>query len=813
MKISHVSPLNFHCRKFVHTLNMFVCCTCVLYTICAAGYAGAQGAQEDYDRAATLAGRFSGKVLNESLHHRWLGDNGRFWYTVEKSGGGREYLLFDPGMETDTNPSEPASSIRPLFDAERLASSLAIASGKSVDSGRLPCQDTYVDPDLQAVWFRAMDRDWKCDLGSYSVTEEKKPPESENTVVRNVRGERPRRRDPEPVAPPAGSFAVRYEIFVRDHNLQIRDRQSRREWTLTSDGNSEDRYLDDVRISPDGQKIVVFRETPEQSHRITMVESSPRDQLQPKLKELQYLKPGDRIAIRRPVLFDFTEWMRNTNEVSSNDLRPTTARREIPTTLFPTPWNTEFLRWTPDSSEFFLLYNQRGHQVVRLLGVRSDTGVVRSVVSEERETFFDYAYRMYHQFSPDATELVWMSDRDDWNHLYLYDVATGAVKRRITMGEWLVRSVESIDWTKQQILFRCIGIFPDQDPYYYQYARVGIDGAMDSDDAANTELLFLTQGDGTHRIEWSPDRRFFIDTWSRVDQFPTHELRDADGRIVATLATADGSALIAEGWRAPQRFAAKGRDGVTDIHGVIWRPTNFDPARKYPVIEYIYAGPQDFYTPKAFQAHHQAQSLAELGFIVVQCDGMGTNWRKKSFLDVCWKRLSDGGFEDRKLWITAAAEAEPAMDLTRVGIYGGSAGGQNSVAALIWHNDFYHVAVADCGCHDNRMDKIWWNELWMSWPIGPHYAEHSNTVNAHMLEGKLLLFVGELDENVDPASTMQLANALIRADKDFDLIVMTGSGHGSAESPYGNRRRMDFLVRNLLGVEPRQHTLSTSQEN
>ncbi len=249
---------------------------------------------------------------------------------------------------------------------------------------------------------------------------------------------------------------------------------------------------------------------------------------------------------------------------------------------------------------------------------------------------------------------------------------------------------------------------------------------------------------------------------------------------------------------------AKGRDGQTDIYGVIYRPTNFDPRRRYPVIEKIYAGPHGSFVPKRFAPFHGAQATAELGFIVVQIDGMGTSNRSKAFHDVCWKNLGDSGFPDRILWMRAAAKRYPYFDLTRVGIFGGSAGGQSSTRAMLAHGDFYEVAVSDCGCHDNRMDKIWWNELWMGWPVGPHYAEQSNVTNAHKLRGKLLLVVGELDRNVDPASTMQVVDALVKADRDFDLLVIPGAGHGSAESPYGKRRRRDYFVRHLLGVEPRR---------
>jgi dipeptidyl aminopeptidase/acylaminoacyl peptidase len=237
---------------------------------------------------------------------------------------------------------------------------------------------------------------------------------------------------------------------------------------------------------------------------------------------------------------------------------------------------------------------------------------------------------------------------------------------------------------------------------------------------------------------------------------------------------------------------------------VIFRPTNFDANRKYPVIEDIYAGPQSAFVPKRFSAFHRQQALAELGFVVVKIDGMGTSHRSKAFHDACWQNLGDAGFADRIPWIRAAAAKYPSLDLDRVGIFGGSAGGQNALRGLLAHGDFYRVGVADCGCHDNRMDKIWWNEQWMGWPVGPHYADSSNVTHAHRLTGKLLLIVGEADRNVDPASTMQVVDALIRADKDFDLLVMPGVGHGAAETAYGNRRRQDFFVRHLLGVEPRR---------
>jgi dipeptidyl aminopeptidase/acylaminoacyl peptidase len=340
-----------------------------------------------------------------------------------------------------------------------------------------------------------------------------------------------------------------------------------------------------------------------------------------------------------------------------------------------------------------------------------------------------------------------------------------------------------------------MGIHPDEDPYHVHYGRVNFDGS---------DLTWLTEADATHLLHFSPDREYYIDLYSRVDLPPVHELRRAaDGSLICELARADWSPLLQTAWRPPERFVAKGRDGETDIWGIVIFPSNFDPGTTYPIIENIYAGPHGQFVPKRFRAWMRSREIAELGFIVVHIDGMGTNWRSRAFHDVCWKNLGDSGFPDRIAWIKAAAKSRPFMDLSRIGIYGGSAGGQSALRALLAHGDFYHAAVADCGCHDNRMDKVWWNEAWMGWPVGPHYEEQSNVTQAHKLKGDLLLIVGELDRNVDPASTMQVVDALIRADRDFEMLIIPGKGHGTAETEYGRRRRQDFFVRHLLGVEPR----------
>jgi dipeptidyl-peptidase 4 len=608
---------------------------------------------------------------------------------------------------------------------------------------------------------------------------------------------RPRQRETRDDAQAAvvASPDERQEAFVRDHNLWLRQRSSRSEVALSYDGNpghsfrrdvSRDRLmgmayerqdppatLPEVFWSPDSTRLVAFQTRSVPERRVHLIESSPRDQLQPNLQSYPYLKPGDAIPDKTPRLFDVV------------------ARKEIllSSSLFPNPWSIANLRWTADSARFTFVYNQRGHQVLRVVAVDAATGEARAVVEEQSPTFIDYSGKFLCEWVSDD-ELLWMSERDGWNHLYLYDVPGGRVKRQVTHGPWVVRRLVHLDRDQRQIWFEAAGILPGQDPYHVHLARADLD---------NGQVITLTEGDGTHTVQWSPDRRFFIATWSRVDLPPVHELRRSkDGRLLCHLESGDAEDVLAARGGFPQRFNAPGRDGKTAIYGILHRPRDFDPARQYPVVECIYAGPHGFHVPKAFRAVYRHQErIADRGFVVVQIDGMGTSGRSKAFHDVCWRNLKDAGFPDRIAWLRAAAQQHPELDLSRVGIYGGSAGGQNALAALLWHGDFYRVAVADCGCHDNRMDKIWWNEQWMGWPVGPHYAANSNVENAHRLQGNLLLIVGELDKNVDPASTLQVVGALQRANKQFEFQIIVGAGHGAAETTYGSQLRADFLVRHL----------------
>ena len=589
----------------------------------------------------------------------------------------------------------------------------------------------------------------------------------------------------------------KWKVSVKEHNLWLTDVSSGQESPMTFDGNPGDSYqptVDRERFvgmqyqretpppdrphvywSPDSNWLVAMRYEPGVERQVHLIESSPENQIQPKLHSYSYFKPGDKIPIQKPALFN----IKKLEEVKLDDSQ------------YAHPWSIHRVQWDPESHRFTFLYNQRGHQVLRVIGIDVYTGKSQVLIDEQSKTFIDYAYKNHFRIMPASKEILWMSERDGWNHLYLFDAKTGYMKHQITRGDWVVRGVEKVDEEKRQIWFRASGRDVSQDPYYIHYCRVNFDG---------TGLVRLTLDDGNHVIKFSPDGRLILDSWSRVDQGQITQLRDAaTGDLVCEVEKADISALESSGWQKPETFVAKGRDGRTDIYGVIYRPTHFDPSKHYPVIEKIYAVPHGSFVPKSFRAYQSAQAMAELGFIVVQIDGMGTSNRSKEFHDVCWKNIGDAGFPDRIAWMKSAAKTRPYMDLNRVGIYGGSAGGQNTLRGLLAHGDFYKVGVADCGCHDNRMDKIWWNELWMGWPLGPHYHEQSNVTQAHRLRGKLLLLVGEMDRNVDPASTMQVVDALIEEDKDFDMLVMPGVGHGAACTPYGKKRMAQFFVEHLLG--------------
>lgn len=582
-------------------------------------------------------------------------------------------------------------------------------------------------------------------------------------------------KDVIPVRSPDG----RLEAYIEGENVVVHEVGTPydKKRVLSQDGTLGNYYSNRLLWSPDGRYLFDCKRIPVQKRYIYEVESSPSDQLQPILHQQEYAKPGDALPQKIPVIFDLK----------------TGTRLEGDPAVIGNQYELSDFQWNADGKEVTMEYNQRGHHVYRVLAMSALTGKIRTVVEETSPTFVNYTRRFRYN-THDGKYMIWMSERDNWNHLYLYNVTSGKVIRQITKGTWCVRNVLKVDEAKQVIYFSASGVNADEDPYLIHDYRIGFDGK---------HQLCLTPEKADHQAVFSPDYRYLVDTYSLVDQAPVTVLRDArDGRLLQVLERADLSKILADGWRAPEVFKAKGRDGKTDMWGIIQRPVKFDPTKKYPVIEYIYAGPGNAYTPKRFSPYNgQMTSLAELGFIVVQLDAMGTSWRGKRFEEVCYKNLKDAGFPDRELWIRAAAKQYPYMDINNVGIFGASAGGQESTTAVLLHGDFYKAAYSACGCHDNRMDKIWWNEQWMGYPVDSSYVECSNVFLAPQLQRPLMLVVGELDDNVDPSSTYQVVNALIKANKDFDLVVLPGEHH-TMGGDYGEHKRFDFFVKHLLHQTP-----------
>ena len=750
----------------------------------------AQVTRADYDRAQALSSTFEALAVNVPDTPTWIGTTHRFYYRRLRPDG-YEFVTVDADIRQK----------QPSFDHARLADALSKAANRTYVASRLPFQGFTFNEALSAIDLTIDGARWTCVLADYScrTPELPRPGDIRRGITGPVRGDLST-MTPRPRLSPDGQWMA----FIDNYNVAIRPVGGDKRISLSTDG-SEGNYYDGASIvwSPDSTKVAAYRVRPGFRRLVHYVSSSPEDQLQPQHWAIQYAKPGDQLDLEQPVLFD----VRSRSQIT------------VDARLFPNAFDMSDLVWRKDSRGFTFEYNQRGHQAFRVIEVEAQSGAARAVIAEEPQTFFYYnrsaatlqAGKRYRYDLADGQEVVWMSERDGWNHLYLIDGATGAVKSQITKGAWPVRHVVKVDEEKRQLWFSAGGMTAGKDPYFQHYYRINLDG---------TGLTPLTSVDANHTVEFSSDMTMFVDHYSRPDLASVLELRRLKGegfspRQAAAEAAAlqtwevergDTSALVKAGWRAPEVFVAKGRDGVTDIWGLVWKPTNFDPAKKYPVIEYIYAGPHGTHTPKSFSASSGMPAQAALGFIVVQMDGMGTANRSKAFHDVAWQNLKDAGFPDRILWHQALAAKNPWYDISRVGIYGGSAGGQNAMGALLFHPDFYKVAVSYAGCHDNRMDKIWWNEQWMGWPIGPQYAASSNVDHAAQLQGKLLLMVGELDTNVDPSSTLQVVSALLKANKNFDYLMLPGeehnAGRGGEYADYGERKRFDFFVRHLLGQNP-----------
>jgi len=592
--------------------------------------------------------------------------------------------------------------------------------------------------------------------------------------------------------------------FLRDWNLWMREVATGKEVPLTKDGVKDFGYATDnagwtrsdrpiLAWSPDSRKIATFQQDQRQVGEMYLVDTTVGH---PALQAWKYPLPGDEIVttIHR-VVIDV-----DSGKIVRLQMSPDQHRSSLCDDLACRgEWGD--VQWSADSATVAFVSTARDHRREQLRVADAASGAIREVLEEKAETFFESGNGAVNwRYLPASNEVVWFSERDNWGHLYLHDLKTGREKLAITSGEGNVAQLVRIDEQNRLVYFVGVGRERDRDPYFRHFYRVGMDGS-------NVQLL--TPADADHDVSMSPSGRYFVDTYSKPDAPPTTELRRADGALIATIENADISRLTAIGWKPPTPITVKARDGVTDLYGLMYAPTNLDPSRKYPLVNHIYPGPQTGSVgSRAFSpARGDAQALAELGFVVVEIDGMGTPWRSKKFHEAYYGNMGDNTLPDQVAGMKALAARYPWIDIDRAGIYGHSGGGFAAADAMFRYPDFFKVGISEAGNHDNRVYEDDWAEKWQGLlekkPDGTtNYDNQANQLVAKNLKGKLLLAHGTLDSNVPPNNTLLVVNELIKANKDFDLIMLPNRGHGFGNEPYMVRRRWDYFVKHLLGAEP-----------
>lgn len=739
--------------------------------------------RNDYQRAASfLPQNLRPLIKNDRVNPHWIAEQSRFWFRQSTENGGHRFVLVDPGANTQA----------PAFDHGRLAASLK-QQGIDVSDGQHLPFDTFELNQSSAqqpqINFSTDNFQWHCLLSSYQC--DKQPLAVD--VADNVS--------------PDGQWRLK----IKDFNLVLEAVDGSQAVQLTSDGREDYAYgvihpnprhsfsgeatasgeQLEVFWSPDSRYVITHRLNRQHTGKLTLVQSSTGEGHRPKVTNYYYPQAGDaHIPMGDVILVDID--------------KQTATQLDTPPVM-QTYYGGPLWGWWQENNRFVYHDRRRGNQQYFMREVDPQQASVRALVAETDDKYIDPWVQQYHEL-PKLNAFIWSSQRTGYQHLYLYDAASGTLRNAITSGNMTVRAIRGVDEEKQQLYFEASGREAGRDPYLRHLYRVDLDGR---------NLTLLTPEAAEHDTRVSPDFRYIVDTYSTTNTPPVSVLRDAStGKVIRQLQQADISDLTASGWRPPESFEALAADGKTPVYGLMYKPSNFDATKKYPVIDDIYTGPHNFFTPKSFATYHsQASALAELGFVVIKMDGRGTNKRGRAFHEVSFKNLG-GGADDHVAAIRQLAERHDYLDVDRVGIFGFSAGGYDTAHAMFKYPDFFKVGVSASGNHDFRVDKTGWNEIWMGYPVTPEWNEQSNLTLAPQLQGKLLLAHGELDDNVHPAATLQLADALMKANKDFDLMIYPNMGHVLDRNDYFVRQRWDYFVEHLLGATPpANYLLDTAAQN
>ncbi len=741
----------------------------------------------DYARAEQfMSWNTTPLVTLPAVRPTWLPD-GRFWYR-NTTAAGSEFVVVDPVRKTRTR----------AFDQGGLARGLS-ALGVTADSMRLPFTAIDLSADGKRVAVDVGARRYQCDVAGARCTDvgAARTGDGRGTTI----------------ASPDGTKAA----FIRGWNLWVRDVATGKETQLTTDGVKDFGYATDnagwtkserpiLLWSPDSKRIATFQQDDRRVGEMYLVQSRTGH---PVLEAWKYPLPGDSVVsmIHRVVIHDV------------DGPSPRVVRLQMPPDYHRSTLCDHItcggawadVEWMDGGARLIFVSTSRDHTREDVRVADASTGAVRDVFTETVRTFFESGTGAINWHVLPNGELLWFSERDDWGNLYVYDVATGALKRQLTRGPGTVLQVVRIDSTARALWFTATGRESGRDPYFKHLYRVALDAAPSRGGGSGAARpVLITPEDADHTPTLSPDGRYVVDSYSRPEVPPTTVVRDArTGQLLMTIERSDVSRLVARGWTPPVPFTVKARDGTTDLYGLMYLPTRLDSTRTYPIINHIYPGPQTGSVgSRSFSAARgDARALAELGFVVIQLDALGTPMRSKSFHDAYYGDMGDNGLPDQIGAMRQLAQRHRFIDLDRAGIWGHSGGGYAAADAILRYPDFFKVAISEAGNHDQRQYEDDWGEkyhgLLATLPGGKtNYDDQANQTLAKNLKGKLLIAHGTADDNVPPYNTMLVVDELIRANKDFDLLMLPNRRHGFGNEPYMIRRRWDYFVEHLLGAEP-----------